>query len=286
MVVSGTTLGIVAGGGELPIAIAEAAVTDGRPVFILGLQGLARPEHVSRFPHAFVTLGEVGKALRLLQDAGCSEVTLAGKVPRPQFNEIKLDARAALLLPKILSAALRGDDALLRAVVDIFEKDGMRVVGSAEAARDLLAPPGPLGEFEPTEQEFADIAQARDVVRAMGGLDIGQAAVVCEGLVLAVEAAEGTDAMLLRVADLPPALRGSAEHRRGVLVKAPKPRQERRVDLPVIGVATVELVARAGLSGIAVETGASLIVTPRVVAEAADHHGIFVCGFEPQKPDA
>ncbi len=283
MVMSGTTLGIIAGGGELPIAIAEAALGEGRPVFLLGLQGLARPENLRNFPHAFVSLGEVGKALRLLRDAGCSEVTLAGKVPRPQFREIKLDARAALLLPKVLAAALRGDDALLRAVVSIFEKEGLRVIGSAEAARDLLAPAGHLGEYEPTEQEFEDIAKAREVVRAMGTLDIGQAAVVCEGLVLAVEAAEGTDEMLRRVADLPETVRGTSEHRRGVLVKAPKPHQERRVDLPVVGIATVELAARAGLSGIAVEAGSALIVTRRMVAEAADYHEIFVYGFEAPK---
>lgn len=280
LAVSGTTLGIIAGGGELPLAIADVARSNGREVFILALNDLAKPEQVARYPHGFVSIGEIGKAMRLLKEAGCFEVTLAGKVPRPQFSAIKLDTRGALVLPKLIAAAVKGDDALLRAVVSIFEKEGLRVIGSSDAARALLAPLGTIGTSEPSTGNWTDIAKAREVVRAMGGLDIGQAAVVCDGLVLAVEAAEGTDAMLARVAELPEALRGTEKSRRGVLVKAPKPGQERRVDLPVIGVATVERVARAGLSGIAIEAGGALIVTHTAVAEAADRHGIFVCGFE------
>jgi DUF1009 family protein len=273
------TLGIIAGAGELPIAIAEAARADGRNIFVLALAGLVSEADVRAFPHAFVSLGELGKAIRHLKDAGCTEITMAGKVARPEFSKLKLDARGALALPRVMSAALKGDDALLRTMLGIFENEGMRVIGSAESAAALLAPEGPLGEFEPTKEEEADIRQGVAVVAAMGALDIGQATVVCRGLVLAVEAAEGTDAMVTRVATLPPALRGTADDRRGVLVKAVKPNQERRVDLPVIGVKTVELVAAAGLSGIAIEAGASLIVGRKAVEQAADRAGIFVYGF-------
>ena len=281
MAAPGATLGIIAGGGELPIAIAQAAQDGGRAIFVVALDGMALPSDVNAFPHDFVSLGELGKAIKLLQRAGCEEVTLAGKVARPEFTELRLDARGALALPRIMAAALKGDDALLRTLLAIFEKEGMRVIGSAQAARVLLAPLGPLSRLKPSPADDADIVHAFRVVAAMGALDIGQAAVVCQGLVLAVEAAEGTDAMLARVAGLPAAVRGTSANRKGVMAKAAKPHQERRVDLPVIGVRTVELVAEAGLSGIAVEGGAALIMGRTRVVEAADRYGIFVHGFAP-----
>jgi hypothetical protein len=276
------TLGIIAGGGELPIAIARAAEADGRAVFMLALAGMAAQADVAPFPHAFASLGELGKAIRLLKDAGCRDVTLAGKVARPEFSKLKLDARGALALPRVMAAAIKGDDALLRSLVSIFEKEGMRVIGSTDAACALVAPLGPLGKLAPAEDDDGDILHAIKVVAALGALDIGQAAVVCQGLVLAVEAAEGTDAMLTRVAALPKALRGTPEDRKGVLVKAAKPNQERRVDLPVIGVRTVELASATGLSGIAIEGAAALIVDRDRVIQAADRLGIFVFGFAPE----
>jgi DUF1009 family protein len=282
MAVTGNTLGIIAGGGDLPIAIANSALASGRAIFVLALEGMASASQVAAFPHAFVSLGELGKAIRLLKEAGCSDITLAGKVSRPEFSRLKLDARGALALPRVMAAAAKGDDALLRSLLAIFEKEGMRVVGSADAALGLLAPRGALGKHAPTEDDDGDILHGIRVVATLGALDIGQGAVVCQGLVLAVEAAEGTDAMLMRVAGLPQALRGTPDHRRGVLVKATKPHQERRVDLPVVGVRTVELASDAGLRGVAIEGGAALIVDlPRVV-EAADRFGIFLFGFSPE----
>lgn len=275
-------LGIIAGGGELPLAIARAAEADGRSVFVLALDGMAAAGDVAGFPHAFVSLGELGKAIKLLREAACSEVTLAGKVGRPEFSKLKVDMRGALALPKVVAAAAKGDDALLRAMIGIFENEGFRLVGSTDAAGTLAAPPGPIGRLKPGPEHEADIRQAVKVVLTMGELDIGQAAAVCEGLVLAVEAAEGTDAMLQRVAGLPAALRGTADRRKGVLVKGVKPGQERRVDLPVIGVRTIELAAAAGLAGIAVEAGAALIVNRERVTEAADRLGLFVFGFAPE----
>ena len=269
-------LGIIGGAGELPIAIAEAARASGREIFIVGIEGLAEEADLARFPHGFAALGEFGKIQRLLKDAGCSEVTLAGRVPRPNFSDIKFDARGALALPKLIGAARKGDDALLRAVLSVFEREGFAVIGSDLAAAALVARDGMLSRRPPSEQDRADIARGFEVVRAIGGLDIGQAAVVCEGLVLAVEAAEGTDEMLRRVALLPEQIRGSGAARRGVLVKAAKPAQERRVDLPVIGSRTVALAAAAGLSGIAVESGTVLIMGSSSVTAAADRAGLFV----------
>jgi len=271
-------LGIIAGGGELPIAVAEAAVAAGRDVFILALKGSA-DDHVSRFAHEWNTLGEVGRAMKLLRAHGVGDVLLAGKVARPRFSEVRLDAKGMMVLPKVLAAARKGDDALLRCMVSLFEDEGFRTVGVAEAAPALLANEGVLGRTQPSEDDRADIAVAAKVVRAMGALDIGQAAAVCAGLVLAVEAAEGTDRMIARVGELPEAIRGAPGKPKGVLVKAPKPLQDGKTDLPVIGTDTVRNAAAAGLAGIAVEAGAALIMNRAGVIKAADEAGIFVMGF-------
>jgi len=272
------TLGIIAGGGELPLAIAEAACDAGREVFILGLPGA--DAGLSAFDREDPGIGELGRSLNLLKKHGCEEITFAGKVSRPEWSALKVDARGALSLPKVLAAALKGDDFLMRTLLGIFEKEGFRVVGTAEAAPSLIARAGIYGRHKPGSQMLSDIAQAREVVRRMGELDIGQAAAVCDGLVLAVEAAEGTDAMLERLVQLPKNLRGTPEKKRGVLVKAPKPAQERRVDLPVIGTRTIELCAAAGLAGVAVQAGASILMRKSKIIEAADKLGLFVMGFE------
>jgi UDP-2,3-diacylglucosamine hydrolase len=273
-------LGIIAGGGELPIAIAESARDRGQTVFVLALEGLADSPEIEAFSHAQASLGELGKAFRALKDSGCENVTLAGRVARPEWSALRLDTRGALALPKVVAAALKGDDAIMRTMIGFFEKDGFRVIGTAEAAPDLIAPKGVYGRHKPDAQALNDIALARQVVKTMGALDIGQAVAVCDGLVLAVEAAEGTDAMLERLVHLPKAVRGSEQKRRGVVVKAPKPRQDRRVDLPVIGTRTVELAAAGGLAGIAIEAGSALIMRKARMIEAADRLGVFVMGFE------
>jgi hypothetical protein len=273
------TLGIIAGGGELPLAIAESARDAGRNVFVLALSDA--DDGLSQFPRENSGIGELGKSLSLLKKHDCADITFAGRVSRPEWNALKLDARGALALPKVIAAALKGDDALMRTMLAIFEKEGFRVVGTADAAPNLIATQGIYGKHKPDAQAQADIAQARDVVRRLGEMDIGQAAAVADGLVLAVEAAEGTDAMLERLTSLSKNLRGTPQKRRGVLVKSPKPAQERRVDLPVIGVRTIELASAAGLAGVAVEAGAALLMRKAKIVEAADRLGLFVMAFEP-----
>ena len=275
-----TALGIIAGGGELPIAVAESAVDAGRPVFVVALRGSA-DEGIARFPHEWAGIGEVGKTLKLLREHNCSDITLVGRVARPRFSDIKVDAKGLMLLPKVIAAARQGDNALLRTLVSSFDAEGFRTVGVEEAAPGLIAQEGVLGRVRPPTDIADDIALAVKVVRTLGALDIGQAAAVCEGLVLAVEAAEGTDAMIARVAALPEAIRGTPAKRRGVLIKALKPAQDRKTDLPVIGVATVRNVAAAGFAGIAIEAGRSLVINRRGVIEAANDTGIFVTAFAP-----
>lgn len=271
-------LGIIAGGGALPRAVAESARQDGRAVFVVPLRGSLDGDWISAFPHQWCGLGEPGKALKALAAAEVGDVLLAGKVDRPKFSQLKLDAKGVMVLPKVIAAARKGDDALLRLLVDLFERDGFRAVSVAEAAPGLVCGEGPLGRLSPDPDHRADIAQAFAIVRALGALDVGQAAVVCEGLALAVEAAEGTDRMIARVATLGENLRGSETRRRGVLVKALKPTQDAKTDMPVIGVETVRNAAAAGLSGIALEAGKSLIVDKRQVAAEADRLGLFVVG--------
>jgi DUF1009 family protein len=273
------TLAIIAGGGELPVAIAESVRDSGRDVLVLAMGGA--DDALSVFPRENVGIGELGKSFALLKKHACDEVTFAGKVSRPEWNAIKLDTRGVMALPKVVAAALKGDDALMRTMIGMFEKEGFRVIGTADAAPNLIATGGVYGRIKPSEQALADIAQAREIVRAMGALDIGQAAAVAEGLTLAVEAAEGTDAMLERLTHLSKNLRGTPEKRRGVLVKAPKPRQELRIDLPVIGARTIELAAAGGLAGVAVEAGGALLMRKTKLVELADRLGMFVMAFDP-----
>ncbi len=273
-------LGLIAGGGDLPKAIAESARESGRAVFVVALLGSAEA-WIEGFAFEWVSLGEVGKMVKALKGAGVAEVVLAGKLARPKFSDLKLDMKGAMVAPRIIAAARKGDDALLRAVVETLEREGFRALGAQDAAPSLLATEGPLGRLTPDADDREDIAAAFKIVRCLGELDVGQAAVVSEGLPLAVEAAEGTDAMIARVGTLPGHFRGTPEKRKGVLVKAPKPIQDHKTDLPVIGVQTVRNAAAVGLAGIALEAGGALILGKRAVLEEADKLGLFVIGVKP-----
>jgi DUF1009 family protein len=276
-----TALGLIAGGGELPRAVAEAARSAGRSVFVVPLVGSVNGDWVKDFPHEFLSPGEPGRIIKALKGAGAADVLLAGRVDRPKFNEMKLDAKGVMLLPKAIAAAKKGDDALLRFIVGICEDAGLNAVSVAEAAPALVADEGVLGAVLPSDEHRGDIERAFKIVHALGALDVGQAAVVCEGLALSVEAAEGTDAMLTRIATLRESLRGTAGRNRGVLVKALKPTQDAKTDMPVVGVETVKNAAAVHLAGIALEAGAALILDKQVVAAEADRLGLFVIGVKP-----
>ncbi|MFZ3006638.1 MAG: UDP-2,3-diacylglucosamine diphosphatase LpxI [Phenylobacterium sp.] len=274
-------LGLIAGGGTLPLEIAEHCEQAGREVFIARLKGFAGPE-LNRFPGADVGLAEIGKTIKALKRAGCQAVCLVGNVSRPDFKTLKPDLRGLALLPAVIAAARHGDDALLRVVLNAFAKEGFVIEGAHEAKSDLTLAKGPLGAVAPGPEHQGDIDRALLVAREIGRLDVGQGAVVCDGLVLAVEAQEGTDAMLRRVAhEIPTAIRGTPGAYRGVLAKAPKPIQETRVDLPTIGLATVQRAAAAGLAGIVGEAGHLLVLDREAVIELADELGLFIVGVEP-----
>lgn len=273
-------LGVIAGGGELPVRIAEHCASTGAPYYVARILGVTDAV-LSSHPGGDFGLGEMGARFKALREAGCDAVTFVGMVKRPDFKSLKLDGRAALMMPRVLAAARKGDDALLRVLGDEHEREGFRLVGADEVLAALLAPPGAFGAVSPDADQRADIAKGADVAAALGSWDVGQGCVVCDGLVLALEAQEGTDAMLARVAELPVEIRGVDGARRGVLVKRPKPIQDRRIDLPTIGLPTVEAVARAGLAGIAVEAGGALVMQREALIRRADELGLFVYGFTP-----
>jgi len=270
-------LGLIAGGGALPLAIAARCEAEGRPVFVVRLSGFADP-HLARYPGVDAGMAEIGKALAALKKAGCQAVCFAGTVNRPDFKALKPDLKGATLLPGIIAAATRGDDALLRKILSVFENEGYAIEGADDILGGETLSDGALGGLKPTVDQLSDLRKALHVAEKAGELDIGQGAVVCDGLVLAVEAQEGTDAMLMRVAGLPADLRGSRDAAKGALGKAPKPIQDLRVDMPVIGVRTLELAAEAGLAGIGGVAGQLILIDRAAIIAAADRLGLFVWG--------
>ena len=266
------TLGIVAGGGGLPRRLVEACHQTGREVFVLALEGAADHETVADVPHAWCPIGAAGRGLALLRENKVRELVLAGGVRRPSLASLRPDWRAAKFFARVGYRAL-GDDGLLSAVVAELEREGFRVIGPDQVLRAGLASEGPFGRISPDAQAVADIAHGARIARVLGSLDIGQAVVVQQGLVLGVEAIEGTDELIRRCAGL------RREGPGGVLVKVEKPGQEQRADRPTIGPQTVALAAETGLRGIAVEAGATIVLDRDEVVEAADRAGLFVVGI-------
>lgn len=264
-------LGIVAGCGGLPRRLVECCRTAGRDVFVLALEGAAEPATVEGVPHAWCRLGAAATGLALLRENHVTELVLAGGIRRPSVAALRPDWRAAKLFARVGYRAL-GDDGLLSAVVKELEQEGFRVVGADQLLDRALVPKGPLGRLRPDQQAQADIERGLRVGHALGALDIGQAVIVQQGLVLGVEAIEGTDELLRRCAAL------RREGPGGVLVKVEKPGQEARADRPTIGLRTVLLAAETGLRGIAVQATATIVLDRDEVIRAADRAGLFLVG--------
>lgn len=261
----------------MPLAIAARCEAEGRPVFVVRLTSFA-DSHLARYPGLEAGIAEIGRILSALKAANCAAVCFAGIVNRPDFKALKPDFKGATLLPGIIAAATRGDDALLRKILSVFESEGYAIEGADDILGGETLTPGALGRIQPDDRQLSDLRKALHVAEMAGELDIGQGAVVCDGLVLAVEAQEGTDAMLARVAGLPSDLRGSNSAPMGALGKAPKPIQDLRVDMPVIGSRTLELAASAGLAGVGGKTGRLILIDRPAIIEAADRLGLYVWG--------
>lgn len=272
-------IGIVAGGGAVPGQLIATLRDRGHSFFVIGLDGQVQAETLEGTPHLRVRLGAVGTALDALRREGVRRLIFAGSVRRPSLAELRPDWTATRLIarmgPKIFMA---GDDALLSAVVKALEGEGFTVERADALLDGLLAEAGYLGQHRADAGAEADITRGVAILRALGPLDVGQAVVVQQGLCLGIEAVEGTDALLARVGPL------RREGGGGVLVKLRKPNQEERIDLPTIGVATVEAAAKAGLAGIAVDAGGAWIVDRAAVIETADRLGVFLKGIAGDTP--
>ena len=276
---SAPILGVVAGAGALPRLVAEAEQRAGGGVFVIALRGFAEP-WVRAWPHETCGLGQVGRLFGALKSAGCGRVCFAGGLSRPSIltlaRSLRFDFTALRVAPAVARLLRRGDDGLLRGLAAMFEERGFQLVAAQELLGELLAPEGALGAHGPSERDLEDIERAAEIVAALGQVDVGQGAVVARGRCLAVETVFGTDAMLKSLAG--ETRRHGAPIPSGALYKAPKPGQDRRVDLPAIGPRTVAAVKAAGLNGVALEAGSVFVLDFAETARAADQAGVFVYG--------
>jgi UDP-2,3-diacylglucosamine hydrolase len=271
-------IALICGAGQFPLVAARAATAGGRDVFLLGLKGIAN-EGVTDFPHVWLGLGQLGAALREIEARGIEEICFIGGLGRPEFADLRPDWGAVKRLPEIFRLLKGGDDHALKGVIRLFESEGLRVVGVETLAPELLAAPGAMNRLPFPKEMEEDLAFGHDCLAALSAFDCGQALVLSRRRIVALEAAEGTDAMLLRVADLREKGRWRARGPAGMLIKAPKKGQDLRVDLPAMGPETVAAAAKAGLMGIAVEAGKVLILDRDAVAAQAEKAGLFLYGF-------
>jgi DUF1009 family protein len=272
-------IGLIAGGGMLPFAVADSLMARNICPTFFALKGFCDAAQVMRFRHHWISIGQFGRLTRLLRAENCRELVFIGTLVRPALSEIRLDWGTIRVIRNVWAAFRGGDDHLLSGVARLFEHEGFRMVGIKDVAPDLLMPQGCLTRASADDHAAADIATGRDVLRALGPFDIGQAAVVIDGHVVGVEDIEGTDGLLARVARLRAERRIRARPARGVLVKAPKSGQDLRFDLPTLGPRTIEGAAAAGLAGIAIVAGNTIVAEPQAMIEAADRAGLFVTGL-------
>jgi hypothetical protein len=270
----------------VPFEVASAATAAGRRLLVIALEGEA-DERLRAFPYAALKWGQLGRLEQLLADHHTREIVLIGSVHRrPDFSSIGLDLGTLRYLPRIIKGMVGGDDTVLGNLVKALEELGYRVVGAHEVAPQLVAAVGLVAGPAPNNADREDAGLALAAAKAIGALDIGQAAVAVGGRVIALEAAEGTDAMLERVAIVREKGRARWKGRAGVLAKRSKPQQDLRVDMPAIGPQTVERVARAGLAGIAIEPGRVLIADRAETLRLASRTGTFIWAGADPSPGA
>ena len=274
-----SSVGVIAGGGAMPFAVADSLKARGFDPVLFALKGVCDPAAAERFRHHWITVGQYGRATKLFREENCENLVFIGTLVRPGLSEIRLDWGTLRVMGRIWAAFRGGDDYLLSGVGRLFEQDGFHLLGLKDVAPDLLMPEGCATRNLPDRDAVADIARGQEVLRALGPFDVGQAVVVIDGHVVGVEGIEGTDELLARIAALRVANRIRASKGRGVLVKAPKSGQDLRFDLPTIGSRTVERAAPAGLSGVAVVAGNTVVADPQAMIEAADAAGLFVTGL-------
>ncbi len=269
---SQATLGVLAGSGNLPPEIIRACEAQQRPCFVVGFEGITPPAALEHVPHHVANIGQVGHIIACLRAHHVSQIVLAGRVGRPDPATLKLDFGAWRLAHRFAQLPSHGDDQIFSAIIAFLEARGFEVIGAHDILSPLLMPKGPLGRITPNKTAERDIQLGIQATKALGALDIGQAAIVQQGQILGLEAAEGTDALLARCGPL------QARGLGGVLVKTLKPGQDKRVDLPSIGVHTIGMLARGGYQGVALSAGGALVIDREAVQKAAEEAGLFVVG--------
>lgn len=268
-------LGIIAGGGAIPKKLIECCQAQKRDYFVLAIEGNADKNLITEdIPHQWIRIGQAGTGFKKFHDEHVEEVVMIGTIRRPSLKDLVPDFRTAAFFAKIGMKAI-GDDGILRAVVKEIESEGMIVRGIHEVMPEILVKKGILGKHKPDKQAWEDIKRGIEVALELGKLDVGQAVIVQQGLVLGVEGIEGTDELIRRCGDYK--RKGDG----GVLVKLRKPQQDMRIDLPTIGPRSVYRAKETGLKGIAVHAGNGLIVDEQEVIKAADAAGLFVIGIDP-----
>jgi UDP-2,3-diacylglucosamine hydrolase len=277
-------LAILCGAGAFPLDVAGEARRAGRDLFLVGVVGATDPA-IEAYPHVWVRMGEVGKLFAALKGRAIAEMVIIGAMTRPEFADLRLDWGAVKRAAGLAQLFRRGDAGLLAGIAAIFEREGIRVIGAHEVAPRLLAPVGPIGARIVSDEDEMDIALGARLLGALSAFDAGQGAVIAAGRVLAIEAAEGTDAMLARVTDMRASGRLRLSGPAGVLVKAPKRGQDLRLDMPAIGPKTIEGAAKAQLRGVAAAAGHVLVLERERCARGADAAGLFVAGFAYASPD-
>lgn len=263
----------------MPFAVADSLSLRGIAPVLFALKGACDPVQAERFRHHWISVGQVGRAEKLFRSEGCRDLIFIGTLQRPALSEIRLDWGTIRVIGKVMASFRGGDNHLLTGIGRILEQDGFRMVGIRDVAPDILVPEGCIARAVPDSADIVDIALGREVLAALGPFDIGQAVVVIDGHVVAVEDIEGTDGLLARVARLRGEGRIRAKAGRGVLVKAPKSNQDLRFDLPTVGAKTIEGAAKAGLAGIAVIAGNTIAADSQTMIEAADREGLFIQGL-------
>lgn len=277
MVETKRKLGIIAGGGQIPRMLIDECIARGLDYFVLAIEGNAEKQYITDdIPHKWLRIGQAGTGFATFRKEKVQDVIMIGTIKRPTFSDLVPDFKTTIFFAKIAAKSL-GDDGILRALANDIEKQGMKIRGVHEIMSELLVKKGVLTKVKPDKKAISDIKRGIEVVTELGKLDVGQAAIIQQGLVLAVEGIEGTDALILRSKDY---------HRkgdRGVLVKLRKPTQDMRLDLPTIGLKTVESAIEAGLRGIVVHAENALFVDEKEAIELANKHGIFIIGIDPSE---
>jgi DUF1009 family protein len=266
-------LGIIAGSGKLPEHIIKECISSNREYFVLAIENETNFKTLEQVAHKWISIGLIGEAIDTFKKEKVTEITFAGRIKRPNFFSLKTDGLGLKLVGKITKGKLFNDSSLFSIITNFFEGYGFKIVGAETLFADSVIKEGLLTNVKPTNDDYKDIELGKTALIQIANLDVGQALIIQNGLILGIEAVEGTDELIKRCTHFKTFPQG------GVLVKIAKPNQDKRVDLPTIGKNTIEEAHKAGLSGIAVEALSTIILDREAVVQKANELGIFLIGI-------